>query len=341
MCTDTVLYTLTQNHSRSKCPPFNSSTQNRIKVTRAVYIYRFLWLLSSRLGFHSPVQHVMRMILQADHWTLTPCVFFQIRAITYETRHRHAYRDSLGLRAVRRVGTQEVAVRRLVLGRGHRQQAGVWRDPRVSNAEPFKVCWLWRQTGDRMHSWDWTTDVGELGTLVTVVAWCFCFVHPGHSLVIGGFSRTAWGGQRSNVEVTVTKLLSKSRESDFFGTPGGSFFKSGTKHFADKKLQVTFVTTRDKALYQSSIKVFCKCLSLEITLWFKISLTCSFNWCRHRQEICDQCWNMLDLQPELTDLTRQELHSHLSCTDWLEASLKSAASNWHAWCLLLKEDCVN
>lgn len=199
-------------------------------------------------------------ILQADHWTLTPCVFFQIRAITYETRHRHAYRDSLGLRAVRRVGTQEVAVRRLVLGRGHRQQAGVWRDPRVSNAEPFKVCWLWRQTGDRMHSWDWTTDVGELGTLVTVVAWCFCFVHPGPSLVIGGFSRTAWGGQRSNVEVTVTKLLSKSRESDFFGTPGGSFFKSGTKHFADKKLQVTFVTTRDKALYQSSIEVFCKCL---------------------------------------------------------------------------------
>lgn len=64
----------------------------------------------------------------------------------------------------------------------------------------------------------------------------------------------------------MTKLLSKSRESDFSGTPGGSFFKSGTKHFADKKLQVTFVTTRDKALYQSSIKVFCKCFSLEITL---------------------------------------------------------------------------
>ena len=291
MCTDTVFYSLTQNHPRSKCAPFNSSAQNLIKVTRAVYICRFLWSFQ-QTWFSFSCSICDENDLAGGPLNSTPCVFFQIRAITYETRHRHAYRDSLGLCAVRRVGTQEVAVRRLVLGRGHRQQAGVWRDPRVSNAERFKVCWLWRPTGDTMHGQDWTTDVGELWTLVTVVAWCFRFVHPRPSLVIRGFSRTAWGGQRSNVEVTVTKLLSKSHESDFSRKPRGSFFKSGTKHFADKKFQVTIVTTRDKALYQSSIKVFCECLqhvshrkllsglqhaNMFTTWWFKGTFHSKFN----------------------------------------------------------------
>lgn len=64
----------------------------------------------------------------------TEALVFQIRALAYKTRHRHAHRDPLGLRAVWRSGPQEVAVRRLVLGRGHRQQAGVWGDPGVSTA---------------------------------------------------------------------------------------------------------------------------------------------------------------------------------------------------------------
>lgn len=70
--------------------------------------------------------------------------FFQIREVTYETRHRHANRDPLGLGAVRRVGTQEVAIWRLVLGRGHRQQTGVWRDPWVSEPEKTRRCWTWK-----------------------------------------------------------------------------------------------------------------------------------------------------------------------------------------------------
>lgn len=65
--------------------------------------------------------------------------FFQIREITDETRHRHAYWDPLRLGTVRRAGTQEVAVRCLVLGCGHRQQAGVWRHPRVRKRKEFSV----------------------------------------------------------------------------------------------------------------------------------------------------------------------------------------------------------
>lgn len=172
------------------------------------------------------------------------------------------------------------------------------------------------------HWWRSLLDVFVLSILVPVLWSEVSQERP--EVVKGGMLRSLW----PNFCPNLVKVISLGRLEGVSSNLGQSTL-------------LTFVTTRDKALYQSSIKVFCKCFSLEITLWFKISLTCSFNWCRHRQEICDKCWNMLDLQPELTDLTRQELHSHLSCTDRLEASLKSAASNRHPWCLLLKEDCVN
>ena len=46
-----------------------------------------------------------------------------------------AYRRALGVGAVRRAGPPEVAVRRLVQRRHHRQQTRVGRDSRVSESE--------------------------------------------------------------------------------------------------------------------------------------------------------------------------------------------------------------
>lgn len=92
--------------------------------------------------------------------------FFQICAITYETRHRHAHWDPLGLRAVRRVGTQEVAVRRLVLGRGHRQQAGIWRDPGVSKLRRFQ---MYDDDGEQVIEMDGDRCCGYWDTVVDLV----------------------------------------------------------------------------------------------------------------------------------------------------------------------------
>lgn len=56
----------------------------------------------------------------------------QVREEAAELWHGHEDRDPLGLRTVWGAGTAEVAVWRLVLGRGHSQHAGGWRYTWVS-----------------------------------------------------------------------------------------------------------------------------------------------------------------------------------------------------------------
>lgn len=78
----------------------------------------------------------------ALHVNLSIHLCQQVCAVKDEAWRRHANRNPLGLSAVWCVGPAEVAVWRLVLGRGYCEQTWIWRDPWVSQSKALVLLTL-------------------------------------------------------------------------------------------------------------------------------------------------------------------------------------------------------
>ena len=87
------------------------------------------------------------------------CLFIhlchQVCAIKDEARCWHADWNPLGLGAVWRVGSSEVAVWCLVLGCGHCEQTWIWRTPRVSQSKALSLL----NTYHWLTLWQWVSHV--------------------------------------------------------------------------------------------------------------------------------------------------------------------------------------